>query len=92
MGASQLSTDIAFTVQHLSQFSSGPSHEHWTAVKHVLRYLKGHAALSITYGGTSDLTLTGPSSTGGPGLVHICQRRHNLELELEEATHPQRRK
>ena len=33
--------DIAFTVQHLSQYTSNPAQEHWTAVKQVLRYLKG---------------------------------------------------
>ncbi|KAJ3531525.1 hypothetical protein NM688_g7562 [Phlebia brevispora] len=62
--------DIAFAVQSLSQFSSRPSQEHWTVVKHVLRYLKGHAALGITYGSTSDLTLTGYSDADwGQSLV-----------------------
>ena len=33
--------DIAFAIQHLSQFTTSYGLEHWTAVKHVLRYLKG---------------------------------------------------
>ena len=33
--------DIAFAVQHLSQFTTNHATEHWTAVKCVLRYLKG---------------------------------------------------
>ena len=33
--------DIAFTVQHLSQFTMSYSQEHWTAIKNALQYLKG---------------------------------------------------
>ncbi|KAJ3529254.1 hypothetical protein NM688_g7878 [Phlebia brevispora] len=53
--------DIAFAVQSLSQFSSRPSQQHWTAVKHVLRYLKGTEGLGITYGLTADAPLIGYS-------------------------------
>ena len=52
--------DIAFAVQHLSQFTARPSSEHWTAVKHVMRYIKGNARLGITLGGT-DISLIGYS-------------------------------
>lgn len=31
--------DIQFSVNKLSQFSSNPGQTHWTAVKHLLRYL-----------------------------------------------------
>ena len=33
--------DLAFAVQQLSQFTTSYGQEHWTAIKHVLRYLKG---------------------------------------------------
>ena len=33
--------NIAFAIQHLSQFTTSYSPEHWMAIKHVLRYLKG---------------------------------------------------
>ena len=33
--------DIAFAVAKLAQFNSNPGMTHWTAVKHVFRYLKG---------------------------------------------------
>ena len=33
--------NIAFAIQHLSQFTTSYGPEHWTAIKHVLRYLKG---------------------------------------------------
>jgi hypothetical protein len=42
--------DIAFAVASLSQFSSNPSQTHWTAVKHVLRHLKGTSDYKLTYG------------------------------------------
>jgi transposase InsO family protein len=42
--------DIAFAVASLSQFSSNPSQTQWTAVKHVLRYLKGTSDYKLTYG------------------------------------------
>lgn len=38
--------DIAFAVHRLAQFVSNPTEAHWTAVKRVLRYLKG----TITHG------------------------------------------
>ncbi|GLB42029.1 putative mitochondrial protein [Lyophyllum shimeji] len=45
--------DIAFAVQHLSQFSQHPAHEHFTAVKRVFRYLKGTIDVGLNYSGTA---------------------------------------
>ena len=39
--------DIAFSVQHLSQFLQAPREPHMKAVVHVLRYIKGASALGI---------------------------------------------
>jgi hypothetical protein len=47
--ALQTRPDIAFAVQHLSQYTSNPAQEHWTAVKRVLRYLKGTRDEGIIY-------------------------------------------
>ena len=33
--------DLAFAIQHLSQFTTTFGLEHWTTVKHVFQYLKG---------------------------------------------------
>jgi hypothetical protein len=46
--------DIAFAVQHLSQFLSNPLPVHWTAAKRVLRYLNGTRDLGIVYGMEED--------------------------------------
>lgn len=41
--------EIAFAVQHLSQFTKNPGPEHIAAIKHLYRYLKGAADEGITY-------------------------------------------
>ena len=39
--------DIAYAVGTLARFSSKPNQSHWTAIKRVLRYLKGTSNLGI---------------------------------------------
>jgi hypothetical protein len=47
--------DIAFAVMHLSQFNSCFSHAHITAIKRVLRYLKGTSYMGLTYCRTNEI-------------------------------------
>ena len=49
--------DIAYAVQHLSQFSQRPGPEHYTALKRVFRYLQGTLHLGITYHNKDDITV-----------------------------------
>ena len=53
--------DIAYAVQHLSQFTSNPSPAHWSAIKRVFRYLNGTRNYGITYGGKTIPKLEGYS-------------------------------
>jgi hypothetical protein len=46
--------DILYVVIALSQFTKNPSAIHWTAVKHIIRYLKGTMNLVLTYGGDDE--------------------------------------
>ena len=46
--------DISFMVQHLSQYTTNLMQEHWTAVKHVLQYLKGTCDEGIVYSRAGD--------------------------------------
>jgi hypothetical protein len=41
--------DIAYAVGCLARFNANPGPKHWTAAKHLLRYLKGSADLQLTY-------------------------------------------
>jgi hypothetical protein len=50
--------DIAFAVNKLAQFTSNPKKAHWTAVKHVFRYLKYTCNYVLTYGGNDDILNT----------------------------------
>jgi Reverse transcriptase (RNA-dependent DNA polymerase) len=48
--------DILYATTTLAQFTSNPAEEHWTAVKHVFRYLKGTINHGLTYRGDGDPT------------------------------------
>ena len=41
--------DIAYTISVLSRFNSNPGPEHWKAVKHLFRYLRGTLDYTLTY-------------------------------------------
>jgi transposase InsO family protein len=46
--------DIAFTVNRLSKYSSNPDATHISALKHLLRYVRGTLSYCLTYTGTED--------------------------------------
>lgn len=41
--------DIAFAVSQVAKFNSCPTKEHWTAVKRIMRYVKGTTNLGLLY-------------------------------------------
>ena len=49
--------DIAFAVGVLACFNKSPSIEHWKAVKHLFRYLKGSLDYKLVYGPTDSSQL-----------------------------------
>ncbi|KAI0998282.1 hypothetical protein K3495_g9913 [Podosphaera aphanis] len=51
--------DLAYTISHLSQFSSDPSTSHFCAAKRALRYVKGTADGKLFYKSGSPLILSG---------------------------------
>jgi len=42
-------TDIAFAVRSVARFCAEPTLQHWTAVKRILRYLRGASEFCILY-------------------------------------------
>jgi len=55
--------DITFTVNKLCKFMSNPGPVHWSALKHLLRYLKGTAARGLNFDFSTD------SGLGLPGFT-----------------------
>ncbi|KAI0996963.1 hypothetical protein K3495_g11220 [Podosphaera aphanis] len=51
--------DLAYTISHLSQFSSDPSKTHLGAAKRILRYLKGTVNRKLFYKYETPLVLSG---------------------------------
>jgi len=49
--------DVAFAVQHLSQFSSNPGQAHWTTAQRVVRYLYATRGHILTLGGSGKIVL-----------------------------------
>lgn len=49
--------DIAFAVQHLSQFNQAPCQAHYDAAFHVLQYLKGSSTQGLLLNNNSSLNL-----------------------------------
>jgi hypothetical protein len=49
--------DICYAVNVLSQFMSQPRQTHWTAAKHVLRYLRGIVGYGLRYASSVYLSL-----------------------------------
>ena len=47
--------DIAYAVQHLSQFTSNLSPAHWSAIKRMFRYLNGTCNHGIMYGSRNSI-------------------------------------
>ena len=52
--------DISWIISKLAQYAQNPTEDHWTAVKHVLRYIKGTLDHKVSFTKSKDeLGLTG---------------------------------
>ena len=59
--------DIAFAVGNVAKFSSDPTRKHWTAVKRILRYLKGTGEYGLLYSTSDQEDLHGFSDSDWAG-------------------------
>ncbi|KAJ3551307.1 hypothetical protein NP233_g13104 [Leucocoprinus birnbaumii] len=66
--------DIAFAVSYLGRFNHNPAPAHWTAVKHLLRYLKGTRDYKLVYKGNDDKELFVTYSDASHGGCHDTGR------------------
>ena len=70
------SPDIAYAVGYLARFSSNPGPQHWAAVKHLLRYLKGSMDYRLTYSGAD----------GGVQFKTYCDASHGDCIDSGRST------
>ena len=61
--------DIAYGVGCAARFCAKPTKEHWTAVKRILRYLKGTSNLGLLYSSTTSSEIVGYSDADWAGDV-----------------------
>jgi Reverse transcriptase (RNA-dependent DNA polymerase) len=61
--------DIAFSISHLSQFSTNPGEEHWKAVQRVLQYILRTLDLSLTFCSSGGVTLQGSCDSDWAGCA-----------------------
>ena len=51
--------DVAFALSMDSRYQGNPGKAHWTAVKNILKYLRGTKDWVLTLGGSDDLRVVG---------------------------------
>ena len=51
--------DVSNALSLTSRYQSDPGMEHWTAVKHILKYLKRTKEMFLVYGGDEELVVNG---------------------------------
>ena len=59
--------DIAYAVGTTAKFSASPTKSHWTAVKRILRYIKGTLDLGLLYSNEESVNLVGFSDADWAG-------------------------
>ena len=59
--------DIAFAVSNIAKFASYPTNMHWTAVKRIMRYLRGTYNLGLLYSRQDSGTCVGYSDSDWGG-------------------------
>ena len=65
--------DIATALNKAAQHSTNYDDTHWTAVKHIIRYIKGSSTLTLTLGAnsnTQEIILTGASDSDWAGDIN----------------------
>ena len=65
--ATRTRPDIAYAVGMCARFSAEPLNQHWTAVKRILRYLKGTVNFGLQYKQTAEHELVGYSDADWAG-------------------------
>src|SRR5882724_2311928 len=75
--------DVAYAIQHLSQFNCNPGNAHWTTAQHVIWYLYATKTRSLVLGGP-EIKLTGwvDSDWGACTDTHHSMSSYAFSLSL----------
>jgi hypothetical protein len=68
-----------------SQFQVEPRHEHWTAAKHVLRYIRGTLNYGLRYTASSDIQLHGFTDSNWAGSAEDRKSTSGMCFNLGSA-------
>ena len=74
--------DIAYAVGIVARFCSQPTKEHWTAVKHILRYLIGTLNYCLLYSSGEGSKLIGYSDADWAGDINVRKSIAGYLLKL----------
>ena len=78
--------DLSTAVGKLSQFMKSPSAEHWSAVKRVLRYVKGTLHLGLRFTHSESFKLTGYPDSDWAGCIESCKSTSGLVFRVGSST------
>ena len=78
--------DISVAVGMLSQFMQSPSQTHWTAVKRVLRYIKGTLDYGLKFSYSDNFVLYGYSDSDWAGCVMSRKSTSGHVFRIGECT------
>ena len=67
--------DIAYALGIVSRFSAKPTKEHWTAIKRILRYLKGTVNLGLLYTQKASSECVGYSASDADWAEDLVSRK-----------------
>ena len=78
--------DLSTAVGKLSQFMKSPSAEHWSAVKRVLRYVKGTLHLGLRFTHSESFKLIGYSDSDWAGCIESRKSTSGLVFRVGSST------
>ena len=78
--------DLSTAVGKLSQFMKSPSAEHWSAVKRVLRYVKGTLNLGLRFAHSDSFKLVGYSDSDWAGCIDSRKSTSGLVFRVGSST------
>jgi len=79
--------DLAFAVQHLSQFMQQPQVPHYNAVQHVRRCLQRYPDLGILLDISTDFTLSAYCDSDWDSCSHTCKSASGYVVFLGKKSH-----